>query len=132
MNGTMSRREALRKLALGAGTLLVASAARAAGAAGTAGAGAAGKAHGGAVQPPPPTANLPHVVSADPLAIALSYHESAKTVDVTKFPTYKPDQKCASCLQLTGNVGDPWRPCNLFPGKLVNAGGWCKVWVKKV
>ncbi len=130
MNGTMSRREALRKLALGAGTLLVAGAARAAGTAGAAA--AAGTAHGGAAQPPPPTANLPHVVSTDQLAIALSYHESAKTVDATKFPTYKPDQKCGTCLQLTGNVGDPWRPCNLFPGKLVHAEGWCKVWVKKV
>jgi hypothetical protein len=126
MNGTMSRREALRNLALGAGALLVA---RAAGAAGTAG--TAGTASAAAAKPAVAAGPLPHIALTDPTAIALSYHESAATVDVKKFPTYKPDQKCTSCLQLTGKVGDPWRPCNLFPGKLVNAEGWCKVWVKK-
>jgi high potential iron-sulfur protein len=120
MNGPISRREALKNLALGAGTLLVAGAA-----------GAAGAASPAAAKPPPPPGPLPHLVPTDPLAIALSYHASAKTVDAVKFPTYKPDQKCASCMQLTGKVGDPWRPCNLFPGKLVNAEGWCKVWLKK-
>jgi hypothetical protein len=38
---------------------------------------------------------------------------------------------CNTCLQLQGNAGDAYRPCNIFPGKLVNANGWCKVWVKK-
>ena len=131
MNGRMSRREALKNLALGAGTLLVAGTAGAAGTAGTAGAAGTASA-AGAAKPPPASGSLPHLVSTDPLAIALAYHESASTVDATKFPTYKPDQKCTTCLQLTGKVGDPWRPCNLFPGKLVNAEGWCKVWVKKV
>src|SRR5258706_266168 len=87
---------------------------------------------GRARQTPPAVAPLPHLVPTDPLAIALSYHENARKVDALKFPTYKPDQKCGSCMQLTGKAGDPWRPCNLFPGKLVNAEGWCKVWLKKV
>ncbi len=113
MKELISRREALKNLALGAGTLLVAG-----GAAGTAKAASS-------------YANLPHVAPTDPVAVALSYHENAKTVEAAKFPTYKPDQHCGNCLQLTGNEGDPWRPCNLFPGKLVNAGGWCKVYVKK-
>ena len=73
----------------------------------------------------------PHLPSADPLAIALSYFENASKVDATKFPTYRPEQKCANCQQLQGKVGDLWRPCNLFPGKLVSASGWCKVYVKK-
>jgi hypothetical protein len=34
-------------------------------------------------------------------------------------------------MQLQGKEGDEWRPCNLFPGKLVNAHGWCKVWQAK-
>jgi hypothetical protein len=34
-------------------------------------------------------------------------------------------------MQLTGKEGDEWRPCNVFPGKLVNANGWCKVWAPK-
>ena len=61
----------------------------------------------------------------------LSYFEDVKQVDPKKFPTFKPGQTCANCLQLTGKVGDEWRPCNLFPGKLVHTNGWCKVYVKK-
>jgi hypothetical protein len=76
-------------------------------------------------------ADMPHVMPSDPTAQALSYHEDAKSVDVKQFPTYAPGQACNSCLQLQGNVGDAYRPCNIFAGKLVNANGWCKVWVKK-
>jgi hypothetical protein len=114
MKKLMSRREALKSFALGTGSLLaMAATARA----DTAKAGS--------------NADLPHLTPADPVAVALSYHESAKTVEAAKFPNYKPDQQCSNCLQLTGNAGDAWRPCNLFPGTLVNAGGWCKVYVKK-
>ena len=111
MNELISRREALKGLAMGAGTILAvgATAARAAAAGGS----------------------LPHVAPADPVAVALAYHESARTVEAAKFPNYMAGQECSNCLQLTGKAGDAWRPCNLFPGKLVNAGGWCKVYVKK-
>ncbi len=115
MNELITRREALRNIALGAGTLLVAGA--------TASIPSKAAAAG--------YASLPHVVPTDQVAQALSYHENAKTVEAAKFPNYKPDQHCGNCLQLTGNEADTWRPCNLFPGKLVNAGGWCKVYVKK-
>jgi High potential iron-sulfur protein len=116
MKELMSRREALKNFALGAGSLLaVGTTAKAAADAGKASS----------------YANLPHVTPTDSVAVALSYQESAKAVDAAKFPNYKPDQHCGNCLQLTGNEGDTWRPCNLFPGKLVNAGGWCKVYVKK-
>jgi high potential iron-sulfur protein len=76
-------------------------------------------------------ADVPHLTAADPTAVALGYHEDAKKVDAKAFPTYQPTQSCTNCLQLQGNAGDAWRPCNLFPGKLVNSNGWCKVWVKK-
>lgn len=115
MKELISRREALKNLALGAGTLLVAGSAVAAEAA----------------KPASGYAGLPHLTPADPVAVALSYHENAKSVEAAKFPNYKPDQHCGNCLQLTGNEADTWRPCNLFPGKLVNAAGWCKVYVKK-
>ena len=49
----------------------------------------------------------------------------------TDKPTYQPGQMCNTCLQLQGKAGDAYRPCNIFAGKLVNANGWCKVWVKK-
>jgi len=110
MNELISRRDALKGLALGAGTLLAVGATRARAA---------------------DAGSLPHVAPTDSVAVALSYHESAKTVEAAKFPNYKAGQQCSNCLQLTGKDGDAWRPCNLFPGKLVNAGGWCKVYVKK-
>ena len=55
----------------------------------------------------------------------------AKKVDANKTPQYKPGSTCANCLQLTGKEGEEWRPCNIFPGKVVNEKGWCKVWVPK-
>ena len=111
MNELISRRDALKGLALGAGTILAVGATRA----------HAADAGG----------SLPHVSPTDPVAVSLAYHESVKTVEAAKFPNFKPGQECSNCLQLTGKAGDAWRPCNLFPGKLVNAGGWCKVYVKK-
>jgi hypothetical protein len=72
-----------------------------------------------------------HLSPTDPTATALGYHEDAKTVDVKTFTTYQPGQMCGTCLQLQGTAGDAYRPCNIFGGKLVNANGWCKVWVKK-
>jgi hypothetical protein len=76
-------------------------------------------------------AELPHVLPTDASATALGYHEDAKTVDAKANPTYQSSQVCGNCVQLKGNEGDAWRPCNLFPGKLVNANGWCKLWTKK-
>lgn len=122
MKKNLTRREALASLGLVAGTLVVARGAAA----------ADPKPAAGAQPAAPATGALPHVVATDPLAVALSYHDSAKKVDATKFPTYKPEQKCANCLQIKGVEGEAWRPCNLFPGKLVNAEGWCKVYIKKV
>jgi hypothetical protein len=76
-------------------------------------------------------AALPHLEEKDPTAIALAYVHDAKKVDATKERAYKPGSTCANCLQLTGKEGETWRPCNIFPGKAVNANGWCKVWVLK-
>lgn len=72
-----------------------------------------------------------HLSPTDPAASALGYQEDAKTVDAKQFPTYQVGQTCSNCLQLQGQAGQPWRPCNLFPGKQVSADGWCKVWVKR-
>ena len=109
MSEFMTRREALvAALATAAGTLACAGAARAAA-----------------------DADKPHLAVNDPTAVALSYQEDGSKVDAKKFPTYKPDQRCSNCLQLQGKAGDAWRPCNLFPGKLVNSNGWCKVYIKK-
>ena len=75
--------------------------------------------------------SLPHLDEKDSLAVAMGYVHDASTLDPNKVPQYKPGAKCFNCVQLVGKEGDSWRPCNLFPGKLVNADGWCKVWVIK-
>src|ERR1700733_16025386 len=90
--------------------------------------GAAGTLHAGRSAQ---AADMPRLTPADPTAQALAYHEDAKTVDAKQFPTYQTGQMCSTCLQLQGNAGDAWRPCNIFAGKLVNANGWGKVWGKK-
>jgi hypothetical protein len=33
-------------------------------------------------------------------------------------------------VQIQGDSGE-WRGCTAFPGKLVNAKGWCSAWVEK-
>lgn len=75
-------------------------------------------------------ATLVKLPESDPTAQALGYHVDAKKVDVKKFPTFKASQTCANCVQLQAGAGND-RGCNLFPGKSVAVGGWCKVWVQK-
>ena len=57
----------------------------------------------------------------DPTAKALNYTPSS-TVE---------GSKCANCKYVQGADGEQYRPCNIFPNKLVNADGWCSAWVKK-
>jgi len=59
--------------------------------------------------------------SDDPTAKALSYTPNS-TVD---------GAKCSNCMYVQGADGDENRPCAIFPGKLVNANGWCSAWVKR-
>lgn len=72
-----------------------------------------------------------HLDEKDTAAVALGYVHDATKVDPAKNPTYKKGQDCANCLQIQGKDGEAWRGCNLFPGKQVNAAGWCRVWVQK-
>ena len=74
---------------------------------------------------------LPHLEEGDPAAKALGYVHDVARVDPKANPTFKAGSNCANCLQLQGKPGDTWRPCTIFPGRLVNANGWCKVWVPK-
>ncbi|MCC5826365.1 high-potential iron-sulfur protein [Alkalimonas sp.] len=55
----------------------------------------------------------------DPLAKAMRYtHESEVE-----------GQYCHNCNLIQGEEAD-WRPCAIFPGKLVANEGWCAAWVK--
>ena len=40
-------------------------------------------------------------------------------------------QHARTACRRQGKAGEAYIPCNIFPGKLVNAKGWCKVWVKR-
>jgi hypothetical protein len=68
----------------------------------------------------------------DPAAIAQGYVENASQVDVKKFPQFVQGTNCENCLLLQGSAGNNYRPCSLFPGKLVSVSGWCKGWTPEM
>jgi hypothetical protein len=68
----------------------------------------------------------------DPVARSLLYVENTSKVpdDHPLAATHTPEQRCANCIHLRGDAGEPWRPCPVFPGRLVNEDGWCSVWAE--
>ncbi len=76
-------------------------------------------------------ADLPHLSEDDPMAKAMKYTHDASTVDPSTRNNPAPDQHCANCALVQGEDGAEWRPCQIFPGKAVNAAGWCSVWAPK-
>lgn len=81
---------------------------------------------------PARSADTPHLDVHDPSAVALGYVENAAEIDPKKFPRYVAGSTCDNCLQLQGKPGNNYRPCNLFPGKLVAVGGWCSGWTAEI
>ncbi len=77
--------------------------------------------------------DLPKLDVADPAAKALLYVEDAADVDTSNplAGRFEPGQDCANCSQIQGEDGAAWRPCGIFPGKVVAAAGWCSVWAPK-
>jgi hypothetical protein len=73
-----------------------------------------------------------HLDTKDPAAVALGYVEKAALVDAKKFPSYEKGSSCENCAQLQGTAGASYRPCTLFPGKLVAAAGWCSGWAPEI
>ena len=76
-------------------------------------------------------AGLPPLDPKDPTAVALSFVTDATKVNAAANATYKPTQKCSNCAQYQGKAGDATAGGNIFAGKSVPAGGWCKVWAAK-
>jgi hypothetical protein len=70
---------------------------------------------------------LPHLSESDPLAKSLGYQSTAKSVDQSKFPTYKAGEHCGLCrfFQGTSGASSGFGGCQIFAGYAVNAGGWC-------
>ena len=77
-------------------------------------------------------AEAPRLDVKDPTAIQLGYVENAAQVDMKKYPDYAAGSNCENCLQLQGTAGNNYRPCGLFPGKLVAVSGWCKSWTPEM
>lgn len=76
-------------------------------------------------------ADLPKLEESDPLAGSLQYkHDATQAARVDKAGTPAAEQMCKNC-QLAQGEGD-WRGCSIFPGKAVNANGWCTAWIKRV
>jgi hypothetical protein len=74
---------------------------------------------------------LPHLAEDDPTAKALNYHHDATAAPrVDKSGVAAKDQFCHNCALIQSDSGD-WRPCQIFPGKAVNANGWCSSWTKQ-
>lgn len=72
----------------------------------------------------------PQVALDDPTAIALGYVHDTTTVDKAVNAQHSNAQTCANCALIQSGEGE-WRPCAIFPGKTVNANGWCKSWSPK-
>ena len=76
-------------------------------------------------------AELPHLSEDDPTAKALKYHHDASAASrVDKSGVAAKDQFCHNCALIQSDSGE-WRPCQIFPGKAVNANGWCSSWTKQ-
>lgn len=76
--------------------------------------------------------DMPHLSEEDTMAAAMKYTHDASTVDPATRANPAEEQDCANCALIQGEEGAEWRPCQIFPGKLVNARGWCSVWAPKV
>ena len=75
--------------------------------------------------------DLPRLEESDPIAVSLKYVHDASTVDPAQRANPAPEQDCSNCALILGPEDDEWRPCQIFPGKLVNNAGWCSVWAPK-
>jgi hypothetical protein len=77
-------------------------------------------------------AGAPHLDVKDPAAAALGYVENVAQLDVKKYPAYVQGSNCENCLLLQGSGGAAYRPCDLFPGKVVSISGWCSGWTAEI
>jgi len=75
--------------------------------------------------------DLPHLSEDDPMAASMKYTHDSSSVDPSTRTNPAPVQNCANCALAQGSDGDAWLPCQIFPGKAVNANGWCSVWAAK-
>lgn len=70
-----------------------------------------------------PAADLPLLDPASPRAKKLHY-----VADASQAKAAAKGNTCASCGLYQGTYGSKQGACRLFPGKDVEAGGWCSSW----
>ncbi len=75
--------------------------------------------------------DMPKLDESDPMAAAMKYSHDASSVDASLKTNPAENQHCGNCALVQGEDGQDWRPCQIFPGKLVSAKGWCSVWAPK-
>ena len=71
--------------------------------------------------------DMPHLTDDDPTAKAMDYVDDATT---SKNKLYKPGSVCTNCQLYSGGTSG-YGDCQLFPGKLVSAKGWCTSYTRK-
>jgi anaerobic selenocysteine-containing dehydrogenase len=104
MSDSLSRRQMLKRLALGVSAApLAASTLRAF------------------------AASQPLLSVSTPQAKAVSYVEDAKQAKAAT-----QGSTCANCALYQGASGSSQGPCQLFPGKDVKAAGWCSSWAAQM
>jgi len=78
---------------------------------------------------------LPKLEEDDPMAIGVGYKHNANEVDIVKYPKRAGEegakQFCENCALYSGEKDAESGKCAIFPGKLVNAKGWCSAWAPK-
>jgi hypothetical protein len=77
-------------------------------------------------------ADLPKLDPKNPTAMALVYVEDPANLDKANpaAARYEAGQTCGNCVQIQSDSGE-YRPCAIFPGKVVATAGWCSVWALK-
>jgi hypothetical protein len=105
---TLTRRSALKRLALGVALAPIAAASWRQAAAADA-------------------ASLPLLSVDAPEAKAVNYVEDAQQAK-----DKGQDRTCANCGLYQGASGSTQGPCQLFPGKAVKAAGWCSSWAAQL
>jgi High potential iron-sulfur protein len=93
--------------------------------------GAAGIPAAGMLREVQAAAASPMLDPNDPMARALGYVVDASSVDAKANLTFKAGQHCGNCVQFQGKATDKTAACPIYPGKQVEATGWCKVWAQK-
>jgi high potential iron-sulfur protein len=68
----------------------------------------------------------------DPEAAKVSYILEARLLDTNLHPNYVPGSRCENCMLIQDKPGYAYRPCSLFPGKLVKVSGWCTSWQPQI